>query len=84
MKIEKFNLYTDHIWKMREYLQQIDQFDYPWYGGLKRKFFSASPEACDAFQNIWHHFCEGKYKSKLQFRNAYKTELKRIGEDVKG
>ncbi len=81
MTFKKFTLYTDHIWKMREYLQQIDQFDYPWYGGLKSKF-TGSPEACDAFQNIWHSFCTGEYQTKSQFKNAYKIELNRIGEDV--
>jgi hypothetical protein len=83
MTIKKFNLYTEHIWKMREYLTFCEQFDYPWYGGLKSKF-EGSPEACDAFQNIWNEFINGQYKTKNQFKFAYKTELKRLGENVKG
>ncbi len=82
MTLKKFNLYINHIWKMRDYLRCNEDFDYPFYGGLKSKF-TGSSEACDAFQNIWHDFCNGSYATKQQFQNAYKTELNRLGEDVK-
>lgn len=82
MKIKKFNEITDHIWKYREYLELIDEFDYPWYGGLKGKMGCCSPEAVDAMQNIWHDFQNG-YKTKKRFQNEYKKELKRIGENIK-
>ena len=82
MTKKQFNLYTEHLWKMREYLSFCEQFDYPWYGGLKSKF-NGSPEACDAMQNIWHEFIHNFYKTKKQFQNAYKTELKRLGENVR-
>ena len=82
MTKKQFDLYTDHIWKMREYLSFCEEFDYPFYGGLKSKF-TGSPEACDAFQNIWHKFTNEQYKTKKQFQNAYKTEFERLGESVK-
>ena len=81
MTTEKFNLYTDHVWKMREYLCFCEAFDYPWYGGLKSKFVG-SAEACDAMQDIWIPFINNDYKTKKQFKAAYKKELKRLGEDI--
>lgn len=81
MTKNKLKLYIDHLWDMREYLC-CREFDYPFYGGLKSKFTS-SPEACDAFQNIWHIFTAGDYKSKKQFISAYIKELSRLGEKIK-
>ena len=83
MTLKKFNIYTDHIWKIREYLQYEDScFDYPWYAGLKGKF-DGSPEVCDAMQNIWHEFVDRKFRKKRAFKQAYKNELIRIGEKIK-
>lgn len=82
MTKKKFNEYTDHIWKYREYLFYIEQFEYPFYGGLKNKF-DGSVEACDAMQLVWCSFIDGEFKTKKQFQKAYKNELKMLGEDVK-
>lgn len=81
MTKKQFNLYTEHIWKMREYLSYCGEFDYPWYGGLKNKF-TGSSEACDAMQYVWTPFINGEFKTKKQFQNAYKSELRRLGEKV--
>lgn len=50
-------------------------------GGLKNKF-KGSPEACDAFQNIWQSFCNQQYKTKSHFKQVYKQELNRLGEKI--
>jgi hypothetical protein len=82
MTINKFNEICDHIWKYKEYLRLIEEFDYPFYGGLKSKM-NGSPESVDAIQNIWFDFQLEKFKTKKQFKSAYKQELKRIGELIK-
>lgn len=82
MTIKKFNEITDHIWKFREYLQLIDTFDYPWYGGLKGKMGCCSPEAVDAMQNIWWKFQRQEFKTKHDFQKVYKQELKALGEKI--
>ena len=84
MTKKKFKEITDHVWKYREYLQLIDGFDYPWYGGLKGRAGRCSPEAIDAMQNIWGEFQSGEIKTKRKFVSVYKTEMKRIGEFVSG
>jgi len=33
-------------------------------------------------QNIWIPFINNDYKTKKQFKAAYKKELKRLGEDI--
>ncbi len=81
MKAKTFNLYTEHIWKMREYLIFCEEFDYPWYGGLKSKF-TGPAEAYDAMQSIWPQFVNGDFKTKKQLKKAYKAELKRLGEKI--
>lgn len=83
MTFKKFEQICDHIWEYREYLQLIDQFDYPFYGGLKSKIGNCSPEVVDAMQNIWHEFQSNEFKTKKQFKSAYKQELARIGEWVR-
>lgn len=85
MNKKSFKLYTDHIWKHRDYINCFDEahyFDYPFYWGLKSKF-NGSPEVCDAMQNITR---KGDimfpFKTKKEFCSAYKKELNRLGEKV--
>lgn len=82
MTENQFDLYTEHLWKMREYLWFCEEFEYPWYGGLKSKF-NGSSEWCDAMQSIWVQFIRGHYKTIKQFQSAYKTELKKNGVNIK-
>lgn len=83
-----FKTITDHVWEHREYYLRFDKhctFDYPFYGGLKNKIGTASPEAVDAMQNIWQLFVHvsSNITNKKQFLSLYKNELNRLGESVK-
>jgi hypothetical protein len=86
MTKKDFKLYTDHIWKHKEYIECFGDgfhFDYPWYWGLKSKFIG-SPEACDAMQNITNTLNGlAEFKTKKSFCKAYREELLRLGEKVK-
>jgi hypothetical protein len=74
MTNKEFDLYTSYIWNTHLF---YEEFDYPCYSGLYDKF-KGSSEACDAMQRIWGV----TYKNKKQFQNAYKTQLKILGEDI--
>jgi hypothetical protein len=83
MTRKKLDQIIDHLWKHREYLRFYPDFDYPFYGGLKSKMNSASPEAVDAMQEIWGEFTNGDYDTKLEFREYYEEELIRLGEIIR-
>lgn len=83
MTHKKLKEIIDHLWKHREYLYHSHTFDYPFYGGLKSKMRSASPEAVDAMQLIWGEFTNGDYISKVEFKSHYIEALKELGEVIK-
>jgi len=82
MTTKKINQLIDHLWKHREYLRYVEEFDYPFYGGFKSKMGNCSPEAVDAMQNIWFRFISGDYDTKKSFRISYEIELAVLGEKI--
>ncbi len=73
----------DHLWRYRDYLKPHNQFDYPFYGGLKGKMGRQSPESVDAMQSIWSHFINGEFKTKKEFMSRYRSRLISLGEKVR-
>ena len=63
-------------------VSKFDEFEFPEYAGLET-LFTESSEACDAMQKIWSKFTAGEYKNKAQFKKAYRSELKELGEKIR-
>lgn len=90
MKKSAFNNHTKFLWTQRSILNKVEQrghhlyptFDYPEYAGLYGKF-NASPEACDAMQELWPDFLNQKFKTLSQFRKTYQDNLIGVGEKIK-
>lgn len=69
------------------------EFDSPEFGGAAKLFKNASPEVIGAMQAIWPEVINsdgygkelywGDFRTKREFKRAYKMELKTLGELVK-
>lgn len=75
----KLNIFIQTVGFLYTNIQNVENFDYPWYGGLSHKIYKTfSPEAVDAIQNSNDMLIESK--NMYEFASTYYNEMLRIGE----